>query len=173
MCFFYRGQGPLDNAESSRALWPFQDTVGWWRAVAGLLVLPMTAFLHNRIFFPGMCMLNRIGPEYDAPTIALWLSRDPSLPIAVALSVAVYAAGRRWPAVRSFVAPALVASLPLVIWIWDIPFTRRIVCDSFHDGRLMIAGVVVSTGWIYLLSFVLYLMLLLIKRAPNPAAARR
>jgi hypothetical protein len=116
-------------------------------------------------------MLNRTGPEYDAPTIALWLSKDPSLPIAVGLAVIVYLVGRRWSLARSTVAPALIASLPLVIWIWDIPFTGRIICDSFHDGRLVIAGAVVTSGWIYLLSLLLYAMLLIIKRAAGPGTA--
>jgi hypothetical protein len=28
-----------------------------------------------------------------------------------------------------------IATIPLSLWIWDIPFTGRIICRLGHDGR--------------------------------------
>ena len=135
---------------------------GRWSIVAALLILPVTAVLHHLVFFPGMCMLNRIGEDYTPHVIALWLSRDPSFPIAIATSVVIWLTGKRWAWIRSYSALALAASIPLVLWIWDIPFTGRIICHSFHDRRLRLSdGTVVTTRWIYLASLILFCMLVL------------
>ena len=140
------------------------DGSAHWRAVALLMLFPITAVLHHLVFFPGMCMLNRIGPDYTLPTIAMWLSRDPSLPLAVVLALLLLVAGERWPRVRRVTAPALIATIPLTLWVWDIPFTSRIICDSFHDGRLRFGGTVIGSRWIYLLSALLYFALLAWRR---------
>ena len=136
------------------------DGSAHWRAVALLMVFPITAVLHHLVFFPGMCMLNRIGPDYTARTITEWLSRDPSLPLGLVAATALLAAGARWAFLRRIAAPALIASIPLSLWIWDIPFTSRIICDSFHDGRLRLGDTVIGSRWIYLLSALIYVALL-------------
>jgi hypothetical protein len=110
-----------------------------------------------------MCIMNKIGPDYTVETIKRWLSIDPSLPLAVAFALVALVAGMRWTWVRSIVAPAIVASIPLVVWIWDIPFTGRIICDSFHDGRLRIGSTRITTPWVYCLSAVLYVFLMIRK----------
>jgi hypothetical protein len=157
---------------AERTLWPFPESRAWWRTVAFLLVLPITAVLHHLVFFRGMCMLNKIGPDYTPHVIALWLSRDPSLPIAILLSVAIWMIGRRWMWVRSVSALALVASVPLVLWIWDIPFTGRIICHSFHDRKLTLSdGTVVTSIWIYLTSLVLFAVLALVRLARSMRSA--
>ena len=129
--------------------------------MSALLVLPITAVLHHLVFFRGMCMLNKIGPDYTLATIKRWLSIDPSLPIAIALALVVLVAGLQWKWIRTLAAPGLVATLPLTLWVWDIPFTGRIICDSFHDGRLRIGSTVVTTGWMYIASTIAYLLMML------------
>jgi hypothetical protein len=142
-----------------------------WGVMAALLVFPITAVLHHLVFFRGMCMLNRIGEDYTIPVIALWLSRDPSLPIACAIALAIFFAGRRFDVLRRLAAPVLFATIPLTIWIWDIPFTGRIICHSFHDGRLRIGDTPFATRWLYLLSALIYAGLLIWRQraAPTPS----
>lgn len=106
-----------------------------WVAVCALNIIPLTAILHHLAFFRPTCILNNFGHDYTPAVILNWLSHDPSLPIAVALVIILYFIGRRFEAMR---VPALVfffAFLPLSVWIWDIPFTNRVICYSFHDGR--------------------------------------
>jgi hypothetical protein len=103
--------------------------------VAALLVLPLTAVLHHLVFFPGMCLLNEIGPDYDAATVLAWLRQDPSLYVAVVLATVIYAIGRAVPAIEAPTKAVLIAFLPLSIWIWDVPFSGRHVCELLHDGR--------------------------------------
>lgn len=132
-----------------------------WKVSAALLVIPFTAVLHHLVFFRGMCMLNKIGDDYTPSVIALWLSRDPSLPVACVLALVLWFAGRKWVWIQDLAIPAIVAGIPLSLWIWDIPLTGRFICDSFHDGRLRLSdGTVVTTKWMYLLSAFLYVLLL-------------
>jgi hypothetical protein len=139
-----------------------------WIAVCIFLILPVTAVLHQRVFFPGMCMLNRIGSDYSVDVIARWLTRDPSLPLAVVTAIATYMAGLRWPMIRQAVWPFVVSFMPLAIWIWDVPFTGRAICRAYHDGRLQLDdGHVVSSAWFYVGGAILYLMIvgsLLVRR---------
>lgn len=118
-------------------------------------------------------MLNKIGNDYTLPTIRRWLSIDPSLPLAIAIALVVMLIGLRWKWIRTLAAPAVIASIPLTLWVWDIPFTGRIICDSFHDGRLRIGSTVVTTGWMYGASAIAYLLLMLYRErrlsAINPA----
>jgi hypothetical protein len=133
--------------------------------VSALTVLPVAAILHHLVFFRGMCMLNKIGPDYTLPTIRLWLSIDPSLPLAVAFALVVLVAGLRWTWVRLLAAPALIATIPLTLWVWDIPFTGRWICHSFHDGRLSIGSTRITTPWVYALSAGVYVFFLLRRNA--------
>lgn len=154
--------------------WPFPDKRRWWYAISALSILPVTAVLHHLVFFRGMCMLNKIGNDYTLATIRRWLSIDPSLPIGIAIAVLILVAGLYWKWVRTIVSPGVVATIPLTLWVWDIPFTGRIICDSFHDGRLRLGdSTVVTTGWMYMASAILYLILMLYRdrrsSAINPA----
>ena len=134
----------------------------WLRATCVLVVIPFAALLHHRVFFPSMCMLNRIGDDYTPGVVALWLRRDPSLPWAIVLAVCAYLAGRRSEKVRLLLAPVFISSLPLSLWIWDIPFSSRYICDIAHDENILtIAGLPMSTEAVYLLSAAAYLLLLL------------
>jgi len=142
----------------------FPPTSPWisrhWRLICGLNVFPLTAAFHNPVFYRPTCMLNNFGLEYDLPTIGAWLARDPSLPWALFVSLCVYLTGLRIPLIQTLAAPVSLAFLPLTIWIWDIPFTGRIVCHSFHDSKLVIGGSPVHTRHLYELSLVLYVVLL-------------
>src|ERR1700682_4182803 len=87
-----------------------------------------------------MCILNEFGSDYTPAVIMNWLTHDPSLPVALALVIGLYFVGKKFAAVQ---VPALVfffAFLPLSVWIWDIPFTNRIISQSCHDGRAVITS---------------------------------
>jgi len=133
--------------------------------VSALAVVPITAVLHNRVFFRGMCMLNRIGPDYTLPTIKFWLWLDPSLPIAIGWAAVILVAGMQWAWVRSSVSLSVIATIPLTLWVWDIPFTGRSICHAFHDGRLKFGSMTVTSAWLYILSGILFVLLLMRKRA--------
>jgi hypothetical protein len=138
--------------------------------VSALLVLPITAVLHHLVFFRGMCMLNKIGDDYTLTTVRRWLSIDPSLPLGIAIALVILVAGLYWKWVRTLAAPGVIATIPLVLWVWDIPFTGRIICDSFHDGRLRIGdSTVVTTAWVYIASAIVYVLLLLYRERKSPA----
>ncbi len=54
----------------------------------------------------------------------------------------------------------VAATLPVSVWLWDIPFSGRVICHAFHDGRIRVLGLTVGTRHIYLLCAVLYAILL-------------
>jgi hypothetical protein len=96
---------------------------------------PLTAILHHAIFYRPTCILNNFGSEYTLSVLAAWLTADPSPYIALILSLAVFAMAMYYPGLRLAVVAFLIATIPLSIWIWDIPFTGRFVCHWGHDGR--------------------------------------
>jgi hypothetical protein len=104
------------------------------------LIVPLTAILHQTIFFPKMCMLNKIGPDYTPDVIAKWLSMDPSLALAVLLAWIYYRLSSRYRSLRTFLIPFLIAFAPLTLWIWDIPFSGRAICRAFHDKQIVLPG---------------------------------
>ena len=133
-----------------------------WLWISILLTFPLAAILHNGVFYYSNCMLNPFGPSYlDMPTLGRWLSRDPSLPWAIILAALIYWQGRRSPALRTAVWPLLICFLPLTIWVWDIPFTERLICRLFHDGRLVVLGTPARSRHLYLLGLVGYALFLL------------
>ena len=99
---------------------------------------PLTAIFHHAVFYRPTCILNNFGPEYTLAVVTGWLSSDPSPYIALIGGLAVFALVLYYPALRLAVLAFLIATIPLTIWIWDIPFTGRIVCRLGHDGRAMI-----------------------------------
>jgi hypothetical protein len=67
--------------------------------------------------------------------------------------------GRVCVLVRVAVAPIFVSYLPLSIWIWDIPFSGRFICSSFHDDRVILyPGYPLRTKYFYLLGSLIYCM---------------
>jgi hypothetical protein len=134
-----------------------------WSMLCALLLIPATAVAHHLVFFPHKCMLEGFGDDYTARAVADWLSHDPSLLCAAVAVFALYYLGRHRPWVRRVAAPAFISTLPVSIWIWDIPFSHRSICSHFHDGRLSILlGVPVSTKSLYMLSATVYAAILLI-----------
>lgn len=112
-----------------------QRGLSLWTVVSVLTCLPLTAILHHAVFYRPTCMLNPFGPDYNAETIAKWLQNDPSLAIALCITAVIWLAGVWLPPIRRWVVGFLIAFLPLSIWIWDIPFTGRHVCNLLHDER--------------------------------------
>jgi hypothetical protein len=111
-----------------------------WRAACVALVVPLTAIIHQTIFFPQMCMLNEVGPDYTPKVIAAWLSLDPSLPLAAVLALFFYLLSSRFRVLRTFLIPFLIGFAPLSVWVWDIPFTQRAICESMHDKQIVFPG---------------------------------
>lgn len=102
-------------------------------------------------------MLNNFGPDYTLPVTATWLYRDPSLPWAMIVMVTTYVIGNRVSGIKHLVAPIFLSFLPLSIWLWDIPFSGRIICANFHGGQVSIAeGLTLSTKHFYALGATLY-----------------
>ena len=132
-----------------------------WALICCLNFFPLAAALHNAVFYRPTCMLNPFGHDYASLSVlATWLARDPSVPWAVVGSMLIYWAGLGLPILRMLAAPIFIAFLPLTIWIWDIPFTSRVICASFHDGRLALFGVPIMSRHFYLLGLVTYVVLL-------------
>lgn len=151
----------------------------WWITLCVFLVIPFTAMWHHGVFYSPRCMLNDFGPDYTLEVVRHWLSRDPSLAWGIITAIAVYAAGSRSRRVRLLAAPFFLAFLPFSIWIWDIPFSGRIVCDIGHDKRVFpVLGIVIRTRYLYLLGALLYVVFLvatLARRSPGapPAESSR
>jgi len=124
---------------------------GLWILVALLTVIPVAAMFHHLVFYRPQCMLNPFGPDYYPEVVANWIRNDPSLPIALLVAVLVWAAGVYRPQIRLWALAFVFAFLPLSIWIWDIPFTGRVICDLMHDGRVPL-----RTLHLYLLGLVVW-----------------
>jgi hypothetical protein len=126
----------LRRAETGRP-----GRVEWrWQVACLALIVPLTAIIHQAVFFPQMCMLNEIGPDYTPEVIASWLSIDPSLPLAAVLAVLFYLLSSRFRSLRAFLIPFLIGFAPLSVWIWDIPFTERAICEAMHERQIVFPG---------------------------------
>ncbi len=109
-----------------------------WRIVCILCFFPLAALLHHGIFYRPTCMLNPFGADYYGSVIWQWLSRDPSVPWAIIFAMGVYFLGNAYKKLRVLFYPIPFAFLPLTLWIWDIPFTGRWICQNFNDGRFLL-----------------------------------
>lgn len=128
-----------------------------WALACALSVLPVAAILHHAVFYQTTCMLNPFGADYSLDVLALWLSRDPSLWIALLLGLAAFQLGNRVRGLRPLVLPFVVAFAPLALWIWDLPFSGRIICNLFHDERLVLMeGVALRSRHLYYLGGAFY-----------------
>jgi len=55
-------------------------------------------------------------------------------------------------------APMFISFLPVTLWIWDIPFTHRIICRTLHEGNSVpLTGVYLMTRHALIVSMALYL----------------
>jgi len=150
-------------------LWPPQAPLAgaddtshaFWRVACVTAVVPLVAALHHLFFQAPTCMLNNFGADYTLGVVAGWLRRDPSLAWGALLGVVAYRLGRERLWFRVLVTPAFVSFILFSLWIWDVPFTGRIVCRSFHDSRLVIGGVTVRTVHLYLVGAVPYVAFVL------------
>jgi hypothetical protein len=122
-----------------------------WKLTAVLTFFPIAAILHNRVFSTHLCILNLIGDDYTPSVLASWLRSDPSPWLALVASVGAYFLGNWKKAIRAWGAAFVVAFLPLSVWLWDIPFTGRVVCRVLHDGRTWL-----SSRHFYLLGAIAY-----------------
>jgi hypothetical protein len=144
-----------------------------WVLQCAALVIPFTAILHQAVFYPHNCLLNRFGDDYDAVSIGLFLTRDPSLPWAVLAAFVTYLLGshaRFAKLVRLGALPFFLGFLPFSLWIWDVPFAGRPICNHWHDGRLVLPVIgTVRSLHLYalgaLLTTALTLLRLLLRRA--------
>jgi hypothetical protein len=155
---------PAGHAVSEREpLTPLERRRWWW--CCAFTLIPLTAMLHHAVFRRPTCMLKGFGPDYDPSTLLAWLAQDPSLPWALVLAGSVYAAGLGpgpFPRlVRLLAAPFASSFIPLALWIWDIPLSRRWVCRSFHDERLVLPLLGPLHSWhLYLLGLTAYALAL-------------
>jgi len=143
-----------------------------WQLLCAFTVLPLTAILHNLVFYRSTCMLNPFGEE-ALSTYLTWLSRDPSIPWAIVCAGIVYAAGKRQPPLKTLVRPFVIGFSPLSIWIWDIPMSGRIICKSFHDDKLVlpILGPLHSKH-LYILGMIVSLGILMLQKKKSPTFSR-
>jgi hypothetical protein len=136
----------------------------WWRVMCLLSVIPVAAAYHN-VVLPATrstCMLNPLHmPDWNLQSIYMFLTSDPSLLLAIASMGIVYALGLRIGTIRALVAPAFVSSILYSLWIWDIPFTGRLICLTIHDNRLLLwDGQPLNSRVVILVSLGLYLLAL-------------
>jgi hypothetical protein len=131
-----------------------------WRLACALSIFPIVAMAHNLYFYPGMCLLNPFGPDYTLDVMKRLLSNDPALLFGGFLSLALYSTGLRLGWLRPLVGPFLVSFAPLCFWIWDIPFTGRLICHTLHDGRLhLFNGLSLRSRHLFELGLLLYVVL--------------
>jgi hypothetical protein len=46
-------------------------------------------------------------------------------------------------------APVSFAFLPLTLYLWDIPFSGRVICRSLHDAQPVLGGFHMRTAYLY------------------------
>ena len=176
--------GPPDSASPDSSfgehlaavLWPLgkapPERLSSWRTACVLLTIPLTGAVHH-LFQEHRCILNLNGSDYNLPALRQLFLHDPSLPWAIVTMIVVYHLGKGAAWLRRAAVPAFTAFIPLSIWLWDIPFTGRLICRTFHDRRFHLApGVPLGTRWIYCLCFLIYGVfqaILLLRNTPQSA----
>jgi hypothetical protein len=155
---FFKRSATWSDAITNR---PSPGDTGWKLACIAS-IFPLAAIFHHGVFWPANCMLNPFGHDYTLQVLSLWLANDPSLPLAALAALAGYLLGNRVRGLRKFLAPFLIAFAPLALWVWDIPFTERIVCTLWHDNRVILAeGIPLKGRHFYILGVAIYSALML------------
>ena len=132
-----------------------------WLVACFFCIFPFTALLHNIIFYSHTCILDITGQnDYSLLAIWKWSSIDPSLPIAIILVFVIYCIGKDYNHLQLFIYPIPVAFLLYTLYIWDIPFTGRIICRKFHDGHfLLFTGTPLKVRYLLFFSLLLYFVI--------------
>jgi hypothetical protein len=69
-----------------------------------------------------------------------WLAMDPSPYLGLIAATLAYVLMRLRTSTVLYVAAFIAVSVPLSIWVWDLPFTGRVICWTFHDDRTFLKG---------------------------------
>jgi len=102
-------------------------------------------------------MLNPFGKDYTVISLIKWLSYDPSLPWAIIIAIIILRLSPTHPQIKKIIMAFFFSFLPLSFWIWDIPFTNRVICHYFHDGKLSLFGETIRTRHFYVLGILIFL----------------
>lgn len=155
---------PVDETGSAR-----------WHLICSALVIPLGAIFHHAVFYRPTCMLNPIrGQDYTLTVVIQWLSRDPSVYLAIIVAFITFKLGKRVSLIRLIAPFFLIAFLPLSLWIWDIPFTGRTICKHFHDERVLLAdGVPLQSRHLYALGLLLFSGMLVMRSRQIATAVRQ
>jgi len=100
--------------------------------IALACLFPFTAVLHHAFFYHPTCMLNNFGADYTLRVVANWLHSDASPYLGLLGAISTFAL----PIFEIAALAFAIVTIPLSLWIWDIPFTGRLICRLGHDGRL-------------------------------------
>ncbi len=73
--------------------------------------------------------------DYTPHAVSIWLTADWSLLVALLSAAVMYLLGGSHKTIRMPVLAFVIAFAPLALWVWDIPFSGRIICRFLHDGR--------------------------------------
>jgi hypothetical protein len=65
--------------------------------------------------------------------------------------LATFLLGRQVPLIKILAACLLISFMPLALWIWDIPFTGRVICFHAHDDKLSVLGWPIKSRYFYFL----------------------
>lgn len=131
----------------------------YWRLTCTALVFFLTAFFHHAIFYRQTCMLNLFGPDYYPSIVARWLSQDPSFWLACFCALVVCRAGRQYRWLRGWILPLPYVFFPLTVYIWDIPFSGRFICRTFHDHKFtLMNGITLDTLHLYAAGGIAYVL---------------
>jgi len=148
-----------------------------WLAQSAALFIPYFAILHHAVFFPRNCILKAFGDDYDLRTLRLLLQANPAIPWALLAVWLTYRLGQH-ARVGRFVQlaamPFFIGFIPLVLWVWDIPFAGRPICRNFHDGRLVLPVLGTMHGiYLYGLGVALGALLTALRAALRPGRGLR
>lgn len=136
------------------------SNAGWWAATCVLSVIPAAAILHHSVCYCERCMFQPFSTGYEMTWAVVWgwLKQDPSLPWAMIAAFLVHRVGRRLRQVKILVAPVFLSFLPVSVWVWDLFFLGRPICQRFHDGRFELWEGFPIRGWhFYVLGICLYI----------------
>lgn len=115
--------------------WVHHSSILMSASIAFCTFFPLTAIFHHAVFYRPTCILNNFGRDYTPEVVLTWLELDPSPGLGLLCALLIFAVSAYFPIIRLAALAFAIATIPLSLWIWDIPFTGRIVCALGHDGR--------------------------------------